>query len=150
MACRWKVTLPESELRSTMVTEPDGSVGRPRTDSSTLRAIGQQQISRDYTNITVPVVAMFEFFRRSSTDLRPDEYQPQSDAERAAIDRFMIRMKTIADRWSAKLTASVPDARFVDLPGAGHYVFLTDAPDVLREIHLFVERLRPTRTPSRR
>jgi pimeloyl-ACP methyl ester carboxylesterase len=141
MACRWNVTLPESELRSTMVTELDGSVGPPRTDSSILRAIGQQQIPRDYTNIRVPVVAMFAFFRSSSKDLRPDEYQPTNDAERAAIDRFMARMKTIADKWSAKLTASVPGARFVDLPGAGHYVFLTRGPEVLREIHLFVDSL---------
>jgi pimeloyl-ACP methyl ester carboxylesterase len=141
MACRWNVTLPESELRSTMMSEPDGSVGRPRTDSSILRAIGQQQISRDYRNIRVPVVAMFEFFRNSSKDLRPDEYQPTTDAERAAVDRFMVRMKAIADKWSAKLTASVPDARFVDLPGAGHYVFLTRGPDVLREIRLFVASL---------
>jgi pimeloyl-ACP methyl ester carboxylesterase len=34
-----------------------------------------------------------------------------------------------------------PNARFVDLPGAGHYVFLTKEVEVLREIHSFVAAL---------
>jgi pimeloyl-ACP methyl ester carboxylesterase len=36
----------------------------------------------------------------------------------------------------------VPAARIVDLPGAGHFVFLTRQADVLREMRLFIASLR--------
>ena len=48
-------------------------------------------------------------------------------------------------RGSAQSAAWVDPARhtvrFVDLPGAGHYVFLAKEADVLREIHSFVAAL---------
>jgi pimeloyl-ACP methyl ester carboxylesterase len=39
------------------------------------------------------------------------------------------------------LKSGVPNARFVDLPGAGHFVFLTREADVLRETRTFVQAL---------
>jgi len=44
-----------------------------------------------------------------------------------------------------KLKRKVTNARFVDLPSAGPYLFLTKEADVLREIHSFVAAL-PTIT----
>jgi hypothetical protein len=35
----------------------------------------------------------------------------------------------------------VPDTTLVNLPGAGHYVFITREADVLRSVQAFVARL---------
>jgi hypothetical protein len=35
----------------------------------------------------------------------------------------------------------VPEARFVDLPGAGHHMFITRETEVLRELRAFVAGL---------
>ena len=50
--------------------------------------------------------------------------------------------KAFMDRWVDNLKRSVPDVRVVDLPEAGHYVFLTREADVLRELKAFVADLR--------
>jgi pimeloyl-ACP methyl ester carboxylesterase len=42
------------------------------------------------------------------------------------------------DQRIANLKRSVPSAHVVDLPGAGHYVFLTREAEVLAEMHRFV------------
>jgi pimeloyl-ACP methyl ester carboxylesterase len=45
------------------------------------------------------------------------------------------------DRWTANLRESVPDARIVDLPGAGHFLFIWRESGVLSEIARFLEVL---------
>ena len=44
-------------------------------------------------------------------------------------------------RWTDKLKRHVPDARVMYFPNAGHYVFITREPDILREIHGFMAAL---------
>jgi pimeloyl-ACP methyl ester carboxylesterase len=58
----------------------------------------------------------------------------------ARVRRGGITRRSV-DRWVASLKRSVPDARVVDLPGAGHYVFLTREADVLRGLKEFVADL---------
>ena len=45
------------------------------------------------------------------------------------------------ERWKKNLQIGVPRARIVDLPGAGHYVFLTREAVVLRAVREFVADL---------
>jgi non-heme chloroperoxidase len=148
MQCSMKFAFPESELRNTRVTNPDGSVGGHKTPRSIHDAIGAGQKKRDYSNIRVPVLALFEFPRSSLDQLRPDDPQPRNDEERTALLAFAVATKTFVDRWVANLKRSVPDARLVDLPAAGHYVFLTREAEVLRELRSFVAHL-PGRAPER-
>jgi pimeloyl-ACP methyl ester carboxylesterase len=58
------------------------------------------------------------------------------------LHAFVARGRVLANRWIDKVKQHVADVRVVDLPGAGHYVFLTREADVLREIRTFVARLR--------
>jgi pimeloyl-ACP methyl ester carboxylesterase len=88
-----------------------------------------------------PVLALFEFPRTSLAELRPDDPQPRNDEERATVLAFAAATKVFMDRWSENLKRSVPDARLVNLPGAGHYVFITREGEVLREVRGFVARL---------
>jgi pimeloyl-ACP methyl ester carboxylesterase len=101
-----------------------------------MRAIGQQQVFRkDYSNIRVPVLVMMEFPRF------PAHYQPQNDDERALIEQFLARGRVIVGRWTDKVKRGIANARFVDVPGGGHYLFMTKEAEVLREIHAFIVNL---------
>lgn len=48
-------------------------------------------------------------------------------------------------RYKRSLQDAVPGARIVDLPGAGHYVFLTREEIVVSELRNFVEGLKSIR-----
>jgi non-heme chloroperoxidase len=133
----WAIPLPESELRN--LFEADGDrVGAPKAPGWVGQAIGKgQAFSRDYANIRVPVLVMLEF-----PALRPTDRRPRNDAERDAVDAFVAIGRSIFNKWIDKIKRHVSDVRVVDLPGAGHFVFLTKEPDVLHEIHAFVASLK--------
>jgi hypothetical protein len=86
------------------------------------------------SNIRVPVLAMLD------APVLPAGRQ-WTDSERAVIDAFMARGRVLETRWIDKVKRHVADVRVVELPGAGHYVFLNREADVLREIHTFVASL---------
>jgi pimeloyl-ACP methyl ester carboxylesterase len=127
---------PESELRQTLSANPDGTVGRHKTPQSVFDAIGAGQKRRDYSKIRVPVLALFEYPRTQS-----GRYRPRNEEERATIEAFGVATAAYVERWLKNLKSGVPGARVVDLPGAGHCVFLTRKAEVLREIRTFVADL---------
>jgi pimeloyl-ACP methyl ester carboxylesterase len=135
-----KFAFPESELRNVYETNPDGTKGKYRTPQRIHKAIGDGQKKRDYSRIRVPVLALFEF-PRSVNDPQPGGYQPKNEEERAAIEAFNKATAAFVERWVKNLKSGVPAARLVDLPGAGHYVFLTREADVLRELRAFLADL---------
>jgi non-heme chloroperoxidase len=133
---------PESELRNMYDQNPDGSVGPNRTPSFVGKAIGEGSKKRDYSKITVPILAIVaipqaavggtsEFYR----------FQPKNEEERAALEGIYAATRTYINRWENTMRTGVPDARIVELPGANHYVFFTNEADVLRELHAFVAGL---------
>jgi pimeloyl-ACP methyl ester carboxylesterase len=134
------VTFPESEFRNVYETNPDGTRGRYKSTEIPPK-IGKLQIPKNFTGIRVPVLALFEFPRTMDDYPRPGDYKPANDEERSAIAAFMVATKTIADRWSAKLVKAVPDTKLIDLPGAGHFVFLTRETEVIRGIREFLAGL---------
>jgi hypothetical protein len=142
------ITIPESELRQ-QFEDVNGSVGPVTAPDWVMRAIGQQQAFRkDYSNIRVPVLVLMELPRF------PEHYQPKNDEERALIEQFVARGRVIVGRWIDKLKRHVPEARVVDVPGGGHYLWMTRENEVLREIHAFISALPASRqqrgaSPSR-
>jgi non-heme chloroperoxidase len=136
-----RFAFPEAELRNTRVTNPDGTMGRFKAPESVYSAIAAGGRRRDYSNIRVPVLALFEYPRPTGGP----EYQPKNDEERAAIEAFSRATAAYVDRWMKNLKGGVPGARFVDLPRAGHYIFLTREAEVLRELRQFVDEVDPER-----
>jgi pimeloyl-ACP methyl ester carboxylesterase len=133
---------PESELRQGFVANPDGTMGRYQGSTASINnAIGAGQKKREYSNIRVPVLAFLEF-PRPTYDPKLDRYEPTNDEERAAIEAVNHATAAYVERWMKNLKSGVPEARFVDLPGAGHFVFLTREADVLRELNAFVASVR--------
>jgi hypothetical protein len=118
-------------------------MGRFKTPQGIYGAIGAGQKKRDYSRIRVPVLAFFEFPRSPGGTPQPGGYQPKDADERAAIDAFTIATAAYVERWRKNLQRGVPGARFVDLPGAGHYVFLTREAEVLRGLQEFIAGLAP-------
>jgi hypothetical protein len=91
---------PESELRQLFAANADGTVGSCKASAQTIhQAIGAGQKQRDYSNIRVPVSAFFEFIRPASAPPRPDEYQPQSEEERAAIAACRRATAACVESW---------------------------------------------------
>ncbi len=126
-----KFAFPESELRNAFETNPDGTMGRHKTSRSVHTAIGDGARKRDYSNIRVPVLALFG-------SPRPREYQPKNDEERAAISAFEKATAAFGERWIQNLKRGVPGARIAVVQGAGHYLFLSRPEEVLREIRTLV------------
>lgn len=137
-----KFAFPESELRNGFATNADGTMGQYKTARSIHEAIGAGQKKRDYSKIRVPVLAFLELPRTANTAPRPGEYQPKNEEERAAIEAFTKARDAFTERWMRNLKSGVSEARFVDLPGAGHYVFLTREAEVLQGIRDFVANLK--------
>jgi pimeloyl-ACP methyl ester carboxylesterase len=142
MLAREGFTFPEWEFRNTYETNADGTRGRYKSSDIPPR-IGRQQIAKNYAGIRVPVMALFEFPRTMDDYPRPGDYVPRNEAERQAIAAFAAATKTVLDRGTAKLAATVPDTTIVNVPGAGHYLFITREAEVLRSVKAFVGRLPP-------
>jgi hypothetical protein len=127
--------LPESELRN-QFESVNGAVGHVTAADWVMRSIGQQQVYRkDYSHITVPLLFLLELPRF------PENYHPKSDEDRALIAQFVARGEVIVNRWIDKAKRNVRDVRVVDVPGGGHYLWITREPVVLREIHTFIASL---------
>jgi len=131
---------PESELRSVYTTNSDGTMGEHKTPGSVHRAFGAGAKKRDYSKIRVPVIALFEY-PRFTDGPQKGGYQLKNDEERAAVRAFTNATAAYVERWVKHLMSDVPGVRIVDLPGAGHFVFLTQETKVLKEIRKFVEGL---------
>jgi pimeloyl-ACP methyl ester carboxylesterase len=134
---------PESEIRQLFNIQQDGSLGPYIASNSDINAaIGRGQIKRDYSYIRVPVLVFIDYPQFPDDPQRQSGYQPVDAGERAAMTAYTrVAMKRIGAR-TETLKRSVPNARVLELPGAGHYVFLTHEAVVLREVHAFLSATR--------
>jgi pimeloyl-ACP methyl ester carboxylesterase len=134
---------PESELRQGFAERQDGSVGPYKGSTDDINAaIGRGQIERDYSHILVPVLVFIDYPRAPGDPLGRFGYQPVNDDERAAMTAYARVTAKRVDKRIDNLTRSVPSARVVHLPAAGHYLFLTREAEVLSEMQRFVMTLK--------
>jgi len=66
---------------------------------------------------------------------------PKDPEERAAVEAFEAATMVYIKRYEKSLLTAVPGARIVELPGAIHYLFLSNEAEVVREITLFMAGL---------
>jgi non-heme chloroperoxidase len=144
-----RFAFPESELHHLFVTNADGTMGGYKTSGAIYRAIGEGEVRRDYLNVGVPVLALIDYTRWDDNTWRAErniwrsgEVPPHNAEERAALQAFVEATEAYVDRWIANLRRSEPDARIVDFPGAGHFLFITRESEVLSEIQAFLEVLK--------
>jgi non-heme chloroperoxidase len=135
------VAFPESELRNTYASNPDGTMGEYLTPQSIRDAIFAGRKKPDYARIRVPVLAFFSFPPRSLED-QMQQYKPKNAEERTAMEQQYAVDVAIRKRHMRDLRNGVPAARVIELPGANYYIFLSNEVDVLREFRVFLAALR--------
>jgi pimeloyl-ACP methyl ester carboxylesterase len=123
---------PIPELREQFEEMPDGRVGPPiqSLENTRLATRGILQGQQKYLRVSAPVLALFA---------RPPLLAtfPTAAAKAAAVARdsaYRARQAEVVRR-------AAPIARTAEIPGALHYVFLTNEADVVREINAFVKAL---------
>jgi len=152
-----KAPFPESELRNMYATNPDGSVGDYRASTDAIhKAIGDGAQKRDYSRITVPILSLFSWSCSKKISGRyfctkhPHHNplykakalsEPKNAQERAAIDEFDDATLAYVNRWNKTLLTAPGGVRLVDIPGADHYMFISNEEDVLNELRIFLKRL---------
>jgi len=126
-----EVATPESELRNLYEVNPDGSMGRSKNSPTIFRAYGDGAQKRDYSKITVPVLAFFP-------SLELPKPLPENEQKRTATVEFNAATRAYIDRWKKNMQNAPGGVRIVDLQRANHYLFLSNADDVIRELKLFL------------
>lgn len=130
------VMLPESELRQTMETEADGSVGKSRTSPKVQQAIFSGM--KKYTDLRLPVLAIFAVPSYRGTWLDGTE----DSALHARAEAYVSRARVLTEKQAKVFEEGVPGARVVLLSGGHHLVFISNEADVLREMRTFVATLK--------
>jgi non-heme chloroperoxidase len=123
-------TYPEGKLRQKRSVTPEGRVGSMRAfPGGRVLTAGMKQ----YVQIRTP--ALFLVSSQSPGRWADTSTDPKIREQIAALSAFTERQaKAIED--------GLPGARVVKLPGANHYVYLSNEADVLGEMRAFLGRLR--------
>ena len=128
------VTPPEAEFRQTWDSTPDGRVASRRNSpmASIMKGV------KKWTDIPVPALAIFAV---------PHDHGPWiknhlDSAVRAAAKARSAEEAVLVEKQAKAFESGVPGARVVRLPGAHHYVFLSNEAVVLHEIRAFISSLR--------
>ncbi len=134
------IAFPESELRNVFSVDSDGSMGAYKTPAGVRDSIFAGMRKPDYSRIRVPVLAFFALPKPLEDQI--ELYRPRNAEERAAMEQVYAADVDYARTAIGNLRSGVPDARVVEFAGANHYVFLSNEPEVLREVRLFLHGLR--------
>jgi pimeloyl-ACP methyl ester carboxylesterase len=130
------VTIPEAELRQTMDSGPNGTVGKSRTSPKVQEAILSG--TRKYSEIRVPVLAIYAVPSYDGTWLDDS----QDPTLHAAAETYIAHARMATEKQAKSFEDGVPSAHVVRLSGGHHLVFASNEMDVLREMHAFVAALK--------
>jgi pimeloyl-ACP methyl ester carboxylesterase len=130
---------PGDEIRNMYEINSDGSIGKDRTPPYVSDEIGIGSIAKDYHGMHVPVLALI------AVPLPPAEKWKNGEAkdedERRASDRADEILMEYLHRWENNLKREDAQARIVEVPGAHHYIFLSEEGEVLEAIRSFLKTL---------
>jgi non-heme chloroperoxidase len=126
---------PESELHQNL--NADGSIG---TYPGLSDAIIKGAHKRDYSNIRVPILA-FSWYPLP-VEAQMQNYHLTGSSDRAAVAAYYSAQAKITDVRLENLKKAAGGARVVILPGANHYLFISNEAEVLRELRSFLDGLK--------
>lgn len=131
-------TYPEGELCQQWNSTAAGGVGKQRDarGNAIFAAMFPAGIKK-YTGIRVPALVIFGNPHGQGTWV--DQSTDPKVRERAKD--YSEALTTLTSRQAKAFTEGVPTARVVSLPGAHHYVYLSNEADVLREMRAFLAGL---------
>jgi len=129
---------PEAELRAQRKSTPDGGVGEQRDVPSVALFMPLMTGAKKYTAIQVPALVIFA--NPHSQGIWVDENTDPS--VQAATKTYSTALEALTERQEKSIENGVPTAHVITLPGANHYVFLSNEAEVLKDMHAFVASLR--------
>jgi pimeloyl-ACP methyl ester carboxylesterase len=136
---------PEALVRGRFTVNADGSVGAPLAPPPPVRQAFAAVMKGAYADyhpapIMVPAVALYAV-PRSAADMMRAWYDAKDPATRENVEKLFVltreRFRSHA-RWFERFA---PGARITEISGA-HHLFISNGPEVLREIQTFVSSLR--------
>jgi non-heme chloroperoxidase len=131
------VRLPEAELRQQWESDANGRVIRQRDLPGAAMVASLIMTPAKYTNIPAPALVIFANPHRQGPWV-----EKNNDASvRASANAYSAALAALTAKQEKAVKDAVPTAHVVELSDANHFVFLSNEPDVLREIRDFVARL---------
>jgi pimeloyl-ACP methyl ester carboxylesterase len=128
---------PESELRAERQTKPDGSVGDWRNPPGEAMLMKLIEHGRKY--IEVPVPALFIFANPHGLGTWVDT-NTNPDVRRSA-KAYRDALTVLTEKQMNAVRHGLPGAHIVAIPGANHFVYLSNSPVVLRYMATFIDAL---------
>ena len=128
-------TYPEAELRQQRNATPDGRVGKEREFPGYATLLTGM---KKYADIPVPALVIFGIPHGLGAEV--DNSTDPTVRERAKA--YTEALTGMTERQAKAIEGAVPTAHVVRLPGAHHYMYLSNEADVLREMRSFLSRLR--------
>ena len=129
---------PEAELRQQRESTPDGGVGKQRDFPGSALFMPLLRGTRKYTDIPVPALIIFANPHCLGTWVDGNT----DPIVRTAAKSYSSALAALTERQEKAVENGVPRAHVITLPGAHHNVFLSNEPDVKREIRAFLTGLR--------
>jgi len=129
---------PEAELRQQRESALQGGVGKQR-DFPGNRMLGTVFLrAKKYTAIPAPALVLFAnpHSQGSWVDDNPDP------AVQTAAKAYSAALAALVERQEKAVENGVPTAHVITLQSAHHYVFLSNAADVIREMRAFLASLK--------
>jgi pimeloyl-ACP methyl ester carboxylesterase len=128
---------PEAETRAVLTFGPDGVRTGTRGQNGGKIADGTE--AADFRRISARALGLFATSPGGPAELfRTLNYAALDSATRVAADRFFAAIDARQKAGRDRFRAEIAHGTVVELPGAGHYVFLTQPERVEREMRSFL------------
>ncbi len=115
---------PEAEVRALLNFGPDGLPTGPRGRNGGRTADGTE--AADFRRIRAPVLGLFATSPGGPAELfRTTNYARLDSVTRAEADRYFAAIDARRKAFRDRFRVEVAHSSVVELPGAGHFVFLT-------------------------
>jgi non-heme chloroperoxidase len=129
---------PEAELRQQRESNPDGGVGKQRDFPGGALFMPLLRGARKYIAIPVPALVIFANPHGLGAWLDRNTDPTVQTAARS----YSSTLTAFTERQEKAVENGVPTAHVITLPGAHHYIFLSNEADVVREMRAFLAGLR--------
>ena len=129
---------PEAELRQQRESTPEGAVGRQREFPGNTMLGMMFLHAKKYTAIPAPALVIFANPHSQGrwVDANPDP------SVRTTAKAYSAGLVALVKKQAEAVENAVPTAHVITLRGAHHYVFLSNAADVMRETRAFLASLK--------
>lgn len=134
---RSEILMPEGEIRATRIFGRDGRFIRPVTPDWIAHAVAVMVEHPNYAAVHVPILAIYAVYENPADLIR--RYNIADEQARSAFKQVFALWQPFARTQRESFRKAVPAARVIEISGASHYVFISNADGVLREIRTFLQ-----------